>query len=154
MTQEEALEPGLPEDRFEVRVFTLADHAEAIPSTGKMYINGLGVGSVYTNKMPGALPPLFIAVRLRIPWHKTTEPFILRIRALNPDRTPVSRDPLFEIEPETGRPPGFRVGDEANINAVFGIGGMPIQSYGTIYLHLEVDGNLLSVHQLKIVEVS
>ena len=148
-------EPALPMDRFAVIIFTLADHAEAVSESGKLYINGAGVGIVWMRSVPGQLPPLFIALRLRIPWHKTTEPFTLRIRALNADRTPIAgdRDPLVELQPEVGHPPGFRPGDEIAMNAVIGIGGMPVQAYGTIYFHLEVDGEVIAVQPLKIVPI-
>jgi hypothetical protein len=141
---------AVPEEQFTVVMFTLADHAEAVAETGKMYINGAGVGTVWLRQTPGQLPPLFIALRLRIPWHKTTEPFTLRIRALNADRTPVDRDPLLEARPEVGRPAGVRPGDEMAMNAVVGVGGLPVNEHGTIYFHLEVEGEVIATQPLKI----
>lgn len=153
MNEEAVNGPDLPPEQFVVRVFGLADHAEAISETGKLYLHGLGVGSVYVPQVPAVLPSLYVVVRLMIPWQNMTEPFTLTIRALNADRTPIDRDPLFEVKPEVGRPPGFRIGDEANINAVFGVTGMPVPRFGTIHFHLEVDGTLLAVHQLKVLEI-
>jgi Family of unknown function (DUF6941) len=143
-------EPVVPEDPFTVAIFTLADHAEAVAATGKLYINGAGVGTILMQDAPGQLPPLYLALRLRIPWHKTTEPFLLRIRALNADRTPVERDPLLEVRPEVGRPAGVRPGDEMAMNAVVGIGGMSIREHGTIYFHLEVEGEVIAIQPLKV----
>jgi hypothetical protein len=143
----------VPEERFTVVMFTLADHAEAVAESGKLYINGAGVGTVWMRQAPGQLPPLYLAVRLRIPWHKTTEPFLLRIRALNADRTPVDRDPILEARPEVGRPAGVRPGDEMAINAVVGLGGLGVKEYGTVYFHLEVDGEVLATQPLKVAPI-
>src|SRR5689334_1791924 len=109
MTQEDPEATALPEDRFVVRLFALADHAEAVNESGKFYINGLGVGSVFLRSVPGVLPSLYMVIRLAVPWKKMTEPFVVRVRALNADRTLVSRDPLFELPAEVGRPPGYRI---------------------------------------------
>src|SRR4051812_44411948 len=143
----------VPEERFAVVMFTLADHAEAVAETGKLYINGAGVGTVWMRQAPGQLPPLYIALRLRIPWHKTTEPFTLRIRALNADRTPVDRDPILEARPEVGRPAGVRAGDEMAMNAVVGIGGLAVREHGTIYFHLDVDGEVIAIQPLKVMPI-
>lgn len=144
---------AVPEERFTVVMFTLADHAEAVAETGKLYINGAGVGTVWLRQTPGQLPPLFIALRLRIPWHKTTEPFSLRIRALNADRTPIDRDPILDVRPEVGRPAGVRAGDEMAMNAVVGLGGLPIKEHGTIYFHLEVEGEVIATQPLKVAPI-
>ncbi|MCC7370358.1 MAG: hypothetical protein IT306_18175 [Chloroflexi bacterium] len=140
----------LPAPSFAVRIFTLCDHAEAVAANSKLYINGAGVSAIWTANVPGPLTPLYLALRLAVPWQHTTEPFNIKIRALNADRSPVGRDPLFELDPEIGRPPGLRPWDESAINGAFGIGGLPIQEYGTIYFHLEVAGETLAVHPLKI----
>lgn len=151
MNQNVEVEARVPEDRFVAVIFTLADHAFGSSEDGKLYIHGAGVGTVMIPAVPGSLPALHLAMRLRIPWHKMTEPFTLQIRALNADRTPVNQDPLMELKPEVGRPPGYRPGDEACMNLSLGIGGMPVREFGTIYFHLEVDGDQIAVQPLKIV---
>lgn len=154
MTQEQggpgALPERVPEDRFVPVIFTLADHAAAVREDGKMYLNGAGIGTIAMRTIPGPLTALYLALRLRIPWHRTTEPFTLRIRALNADRTPIDQDPIAEIKPEVGRPAGFRPGDEIAMNLVLGLTGLPVKEPGTIYFHLEVDGEDIAVQPLKI----
>ena len=137
------------QDRPEVRIFTLADHA-ATPPDGKLYISGAGVGQMWLPQIPGPLGPLWLVVRIRVPWHMTSEELPVRVRLLDADRKPVGPDPLFEEKAEVGRPPGFRPGDESSVNAVLGLQGFPVQAEGTVYFHLLVAGGLLSVLPLKI----
>lgn len=139
----------IPPDRLEVRVFTLADHAVS-PPDGKLYISGGGVDQVFLTQIPGQLPPLHLAVRIRIPWEMTSDRTTLRVRALNGDRNPVGSDPLLEGDLEFGRPPGLRPGDENGVNLVIPLTGFPVQEEGTIFFHLIVGKQLLSVLPLKV----
>lgn len=138
------------QDRFIVRIFTLADHAAALPESGKLYINGAGVDQVFMQQVPGPLPPLWLAIRVRVPWHMTSEPFLLQIRVLNADRKPIGPDPLIEANPELGRPPGLRPGDEIAMNVAVGLTGLPIPAEGSIYFHLVVAKQILGVLPLKV----
>ena len=144
---------GVLQDRLEVRIFTLADHAVAIPVDGKLYINGAGVDQVFLQQIPGQLPQLSLALRIRIPWHMTSDRLPISVRLLDGDRNPVGPDPLAQANPELGRPPGLRPGDELGVNLALGLAGLPVQAEGTIYFHLEVGGQLLSVLPLKITRV-
>ena len=54
------------EDRLEIRMFVLADWA-TIPPDGKLYVGGAGISSVRIEPLPGALPPLHLVVRVRVP---------------------------------------------------------------------------------------
>jgi hypothetical protein len=139
----------IEDDRLEVRVFTLADWA-ATPPDGKLYMGGGGVSSVHISPLPGALPPLHLAVRVRVPWQLTSErlPFIVRL--LDADRRPVGPDPLAEGTGETGRPPGLRPGDEVAIQFILAVLGLPIASEGVVYFHLTVADQALGVLPLKI----
>src|SRR6266542_325448 len=122
------LEDELPE----VRMFVIADHAVMAPD-GKMYLNGAGIDQVLLPATPGHLPaPLYIAVRIRVPWHLTSESLRLRIRALDADRQPFGPDPL--IEGQVGA----------------GIAGLPVPGPGTIHFPLELAHHTLGILPLKI----
>ena len=140
----------LPSDNIEIRIFTLADHAEAIASNGKLYINGAGITSIGMGTIPSGLPPISLALRLAIPWHKRTEPVRITIRVLNEDRTAVVPEPLLDVPAEVGRPPGMRPGDEAAVNAAIALGGLPIAREGTIYFQLDADGETIARLPLKL----
>ncbi len=136
-------------DRLELRVFTLADHA-ATPPDGKLYINGAGVEQMFLQQIPGALGPLWLAIRVRVPWNMTSEQMSLTIRALDADRNPVGPDPLAQANLEVGRPPGLRPGDEIGLNLAVPVTGFPVQGEGTIYFHLLVAERTLGVLPLKV----
>jgi hypothetical protein len=139
----------IQEERPEVRLFAVADWA-TVPPDGKMYIGGLGVGQVYVNTFPSALPPLFLVCRIRIPWHLTTAPTPFVVRVLDADRNTVGPDPLIQSEVETGRPAGTRPGDEFTLQFALPLMGYPIQSAATLYFHLEYNGQELAVLPLKV----
>ena len=143
---------GLTQDRLEVRIFTLADHA-AIAPDGKIYMNGGAVAQVFLREIPGQLPPLWLVVRIRVPFHMTSDQVPLRMRLLDADRRPFGPDPLVEGNPELGRPPGFRPGDESAINVVLDLAGHPVAREGTVYFHLIVADRELSALPLKVVRV-
>jgi len=151
MEDAETPEVEMPAELFAVRIFTIADYATDVTESGKLYVHGGGVDTIWMSILPGPLTPVHLALRLSVPWQNLTEPFDLRIRALNLDRTPVGQDPIFHVHPEIGRPPGMRPGDEAAINVALGLGGLEVQTYGTIFFHLEIDGKTLARLPLKIV---
>ena len=97
--------------------------------------------------------PLSLAIRIKIPWHMTSDALPIQIRALYADRRPVDRNPMFELKPELGRPPGLRPGDEIGVNLAVGLTGFPIKAEGTIYFHLIVAGQELGVLPLKVIRV-
>jgi hypothetical protein len=140
----------LDDERPEVRMFVIADHAVLAPD-GKLYLNGAGIDQVLVAGLPAPLPaPLYIAVRLRVPWHLTSETLRLRIRALDADRNPIGPDPIVDGQMEVGRAPGARAGDELAVNLVVPIGGLMVPQPGTIHLHLELAGEVLAILPLKV----
>ncbi|MBI3974494.1 MAG: hypothetical protein HY332_24715 [Chloroflexi bacterium] len=139
----------MEQEQFEVRIFTVADHA-AIPPDGKLYINGGGIVSVMAQP-PGQLPPLCLAVRIRVPWHRSSEPHQVSVRLLDADRRPVVHDPISSFTAETGRPPGARPGDELFIQFVVQLVGIPAPPQpATLYFHLAIADHVLSVLPLKV----
>lgn len=145
----ETLSGVLEGERFEVRIFTLADHAVG-PPDGKLYIAGAGVDQMFVPQVPGALGPLYLAIRVRIPWGRTGEPLPVRIQALDADRRPVGPDPLLQADLEVGRAPGQRPGDEIGVNLAIGLNGFPVQAEGTIYFHLSVADQPLGSLPLRV----
>jgi hypothetical protein len=140
-------------DRIEVRIFTLCDHA-TVPPDGKIYMHGAGINQMFLAQMPGPLRALFLVVRLSIPWRMLGEPHTVRIRALDPDRTPVGpADPLLTTPFELGKPPGHRPGDESAINICAELGGLQVGRPMTIHFHLEVDEEPISSLPLKIAQM-
>lgn len=140
----------LQDERPEVRMFVIADHVAQAPD-GKLYLNGAGVEQVFIPSTPGHLPaPLYIAVRIRVPWHLTSETLRLRIRALDADRQPFGPDPLIDGQMEVGRAPGARAGDEIAVNLVVPIAGIPVAQPGTMHFHLELADEVLAILPLKI----
>jgi hypothetical protein len=140
----------LDEERPDIRIYVIADHAVLAPD-GKLYLNGAGIDQVLLPSTPGPLPsPLYIAVRIRVPWHLTSETLRLRIRALDADRMPIGPDPIVDGQMEVGRAPGARAGDEMAVNLVVPIAGLMIPQPGTIHLHLELGGEVLAILPLKV----
>lgn len=138
-------------ERPAVRIFTLADHAVVAPD-GKLYVNGGGVDQFYLRQVPQPVAPLFLVVRVRIPWHMTGEPHTLVVRVLDGDRKPLSADPLVKADFEVGRAPGQRPGDELAMTLAIPILGVTAQQEGTIYFHLELGEELLDILPLKLVQ--
>jgi hypothetical protein len=138
-----------PLDRLEVRILALCDHAAAYPD-GKMFLSGVGVGQTWLPQLPGALGPLFLVVRLSVPWHMLGEPHTLLVQAMDLDRNPIGPNPLYETRFELGRPPGHRPGDESNAQFIISLTGYPVQQEGTIRFHLQFDGESISSVPLKV----
>ena len=136
-------------DRLEIRIFTLADHV-ATPPDGKMYISGGGVDQTFLPEMPGALGPLSLAIRFRVPWNMTSERIPVEVRALDSDLKPVGPDPLLQADIEVGRPPGTRPGDEIGVQLAVPLTGFPVQQEGSIHFHLIIGGKTLGVLPLKV----
>jgi hypothetical protein len=133
-----------------VRMFVIADHA-ATASDGKLYLNGAGVDQVIVPESARRLPtPLYLAIRIRVPWHMTSESLRLRVRALDSDRRPFGPDPLVDGQMEVGRAPGARPGDELAFNVAVQISGMAIPDSGPIHFHLELAEHVLAVLPLKV----
>ena len=131
-------------------MFVIADHAVLAPD-GKLYLNGAGIDQIFLPSVPSNLPsPLFIALRIRVPWRMTSESLKLRIRALDADRRPFGADPIVEGQMEVGRAPGARAGDELAINLAVQIAGLPVPQLGIMHFHLELAEQLLGVLPLKI----
>lgn len=141
---------AMPGDQPEVRMFVIADHATTAPD-GKLYLNGAGIDQVIVQHSAPRLPtPLYIALRIRVPWSMTSETLRLRIRALDADRVPVGPDPLVDGQMEVGRAPGARPGDELAFNVAVQIAGLPVPASGPIHFHLELAERVLAVLPLKI----
>jgi hypothetical protein len=140
---------GVPGDELLLRVFTLADHA-ATPPDGKLYISGGGVDRQTVQEVPGQLGQLWLAIRIRVPWHMTSETLHLLLRVLDADRNPVGPDPIVEAQFEVGRPPGVRPGDELGVNLAFGVAGFPVRREEAIFFHLSVADRELGVLPLKV----
>jgi hypothetical protein len=136
-------------DELIVRIFTLADHA-TVPPDGKLYIAGGGVDQMFVPQLPGGLGSLALAIRIRVPWHKTSESLTFLVRALDADRKPIGPDPIVSAAVEVGRAPGQRPGDEFAINLAIPLTGFPVQTEGTIFFHLSVAGTALAVLPLKV----
>ena|SRR3712207_2376658 len=141
----------MPDDRLEVRIFTIADHAVFAPD-GKLYMNGGGIEIMRVQQLPGPLGPSSLALRLRFPWNATSETHRIVVRALDADRKPVGPDPVLEARAEVGRAPGQRPGDEIGVNLAVALTGLPVQipDGGTVYFHLSVDDQPLSILPLKL----
>lgn len=136
-------------ERLELRIFTLADYA-VTPPDGKLYISGGGVAQMLVPELPGKLGPLFLAIRIRIPWSMTSESLSIRVRALSSDRVPVGNDPIGEARVEVGRAPGQRAGDELGVNIVIPLTGLPVKQAETVYFHVGVGEEPLGVLPLKV----
>ncbi len=136
-------------DEMLLRVFTLADYA-VTPPDGKLYISGGGIDQMFLQSVPGSLGQLFLALRIRVPWHRTSEVLRLIVRALDADRVPIGPDPIAGATVEVGRAPGQRAGDELGINAVVPLRGLRVGRAGTIYFHVEVEGEPLGTLPLKV----
>lgn len=148
-------EPRLPEqERMRLRIFTLADHA-ANPPDAKLYIGGAGVTNLNQSNIPGPiLAPLFIVIRLQVPYLEAGDPHRIVLRMLDGEMQPIGQDPVVAIDNvETGRPAGLRPGDELPINIVVGLTGYPIQREAAVRLYLEVDGTPMDSLPLRITRV-
>jgi hypothetical protein len=144
---ESALIPG---EQPTVRMFVIADHATTAPD-GKLYLNGAGIDQVIVPHTDPRLPtPLYVAVRIRVPWSMTSESLRLRIRALDGDRRPIGLDPLVDGQMEVGRAPGARPGDELTFNLAVQISGLAVPTAGPVHFHLELADRLLAVLPLKL----
>jgi hypothetical protein len=139
----------IADDNLKVRILTLADHA-VVAQDQKIYINGGGVAQMGIPEFPGQLGPLWLAIRLHIPWNMTSDSTTLRIRVLDADRNPVGPDPIVEGNMEMGRAPGLRPGDENPFNLAVPLIGFPVQAQGVLYFHLIIGSETVGVLPLKV----
>ena len=138
-----------PNEELLIRVLTLADYA-VTPPDGKLYIAGGGIEQILIPEIPGQLGPIYLAVRVRVPWSKTSEPLPFLVRALDADREPVGPDPLLRGVAEVGRAPGQRPGDELGVNLVVPLGGFPVKEAGNMYFHVVVADETIGVLPMKV----
>ena len=102
--------------------------------------------------VPGQLGLLYLVIRIRVPWHRTSEQLPFGVRILDADRSPVdpARDPAIQGAVEVGRPPGARAGDELSASLVLPLAGFPVLAAGTLFFHVLVAGETLGVLPLKV----
>lgn len=136
-------------DRPEIRILTFADHAVVAPD-GKLYMNGAGIDQFYLQAVPQQVGPLYLAIRLRIPWAMTGEQHELTVRVLDEDRGPVAPDPFVKAGFEVGRAPGQRPGDELALSLAVPVVGVTAQREGTIYFHLHLGDQRIATLPLKL----
>lgn len=130
-------------DRVQIRILTLADHAAAHPD-GKLYISGAGVHQLWLNTIPGNFPPLFLVLRVYVPYRQTIEPLRVVVRIWDEENTPIGPDPVLDLpNVEIGRAPGTRPGDENSANVLVGLTGFPVQAVGRCHVRVEIDGDVV-----------
>jgi hypothetical protein len=138
----------LPREEFEVRVMVLAEHAAA-PPDGKLYVNGAGIERVMLPAIPGVLPPLYLAVRVRVPWRLALQALDVKLQILDPDRKPIGPGVLTS-RVEVAARPGMRTDDELCFNQVYAFVGWPIAREGMIYYHYAIDDRELATLSLRV----
>jgi len=139
----------LEPEPFIVRLFGLAEWASPGPR-GLLNVGGLGVDQIAAAAANSMIGSLFLVVRVKVPWERTTDAVPIRIRVLDADRQPVGQDPLADVRCEIGRPPGARAGDEMIWQFIGQLTGLPVPARGDLYFHLLVDDEPMAVLPLKI----
>jgi hypothetical protein len=138
-------------DRAQVRIFTLADYVAEEPS-GRLYISGGGLEWVGLPVLKDRLMPFDLALRLAFPLEPGIPPSTVRdsydveIRALDAEGKPIGPDPLLQsnmrFDPQ--RLPDHATEVSGNLPVRFTEIPVTVQPTDVIFLHLKVDGILIS----------
>ena len=95
----------------------LTDHSEAL--NGKVYAMGAGWNMLRFAALPTD-HAFGIAFGLDVPWSETNERHMLSLEVQDPDGEPLGEE--FEMELETGRPPGSIQGQDQRVVLSLGVG--------------------------------
>lgn len=124
----------------------LADHAVAAPD-GKLYINGGGITRLSPPSVPFAIPFLSVVLRFEVSKSDGGEhSLLIRLRdpqgvdllPLDPREIPVTVPPV----------PGD---EETYLQLVLSFGGLPLLTFGTHALIIELDGRPVREMKLPVV---
>jgi uncharacterized protein DUF6941 len=131
-------------DMLQVDYLVLADAAAV--AEGKHYIHGAGWDTLAASAFPAVHPVMGVAVRLRIPWADTNQPYMLVIDLIDADGRsilPAASGPL--CAPVTiGRPAHVPPGTDQVLPLVFTFHGLRFPAPGTYALVLRVGGEDLA----------
>ena len=145
MARQTTQSPDPLNDRAQVRIFTVADYVAEEPS-GKLYISGSGLEWVGLPAHPGVLPAFYLAIRLAFPMTVAKPRHVVEIRALDADGNPAGYDPLLQAEMQFDLERAPKTATEMSGNLPVQVTDYPItiQPDAVIFLHLLVDGTLIS----------
>ncbi len=118
----------------------LCDHAAV--AEGKLYINGGG-----WSVRPAAPVPMFLALKVDVPWDRAGRPIAMELRLVDEDGHPVTQlapagptPVLVAAQLEVGRPPGLVAGAPVDAALAIGIPPFALPAGRRFSWRLAVDG--------------
>lgn len=118
----------------------LCDHA--VVAEGKLYINGGG-----WSVRPAAPVPMFLALKVDVPWDRAGRPIAMELRLVDEDGHPVTQlapagptPVLVAAQLEVGRPPGLVAGAPVDAALAIGIPPFALPAGRRFSWRLAVDG--------------
>jgi len=114
----------------------LCDSAQAVG--GKLYVLGAGWTQIL---MPNTPVPMALAVRIRVPWDQSNQPFDVHLHLITAEGAPVDQGegPVeARARMEVGRPPGIRRGAPLVSVLVLNIGALALPA-GSYVWELDID---------------
>jgi hypothetical protein len=129
---------------LQVDYLVLADAAAV--AEGKHYIHGAGWDTLAASAFPAVHPILGVAVRLRIRWSDTNQPYMLEIDLIDADGRsilPAATGPL-RAPVTVGRPAHILPGTDQVLPLVFTFHGLQFPAPGTYALVVRVGGEDLA----------
>jgi hypothetical protein len=123
-----------------VDYLVLADAAAALQ--GKHYIHGAGWDTIWGAQFPVVHSVIAVAIRLRVPWANTNQPYDLTIDVLNEDGSSILPDPPGppRVTINVGRPPQASVGSDQVVPLALNIQNLELAQAGSYAVVVRIDG--------------
>ena len=131
----------------------LADAAAAV--AGKHYIHGGGWDTIQTVSFPVTHHAMSVAVRLRVPWTATNQPYDLELDIVNADGQSILPTPPgpFTGTFNIGRPTHLAPGEDQVVPLVMDIRSLVFQEAGMYAAILRVGGFEATRSPFRLVQV-
>jgi hypothetical protein len=122
---------------LQVDYLVLADAVAALEN--RHFIHGAGWDTIYAPMFPVTHPMMSVAVRLRIPWSDTNQPYAIEWDLVDADEHSILPAPL-RGNVNVGRPPHLAPGSDQVLCLALNLVGIQFPRPGTYVVVLRIEG--------------
>jgi len=117
----------------------LADAAAALQ--GKLYVHGAGWDTIWGAQFPVVHPLIAVALRLRVPWANTNQPYDLTIDVLDEDGVSILPAPTGppKVTINVGRPPQAPPGSDQVVPLALNLQNLEFAHAGSYAVVLRIN---------------
>jgi hypothetical protein len=117
--------------------------ADAVQVAGdRIHVLGGGWDTLWTHGFPVSVHSLAIAMRIRVPWTKANDPFVVEIDLEDEDGASVLGDRRVSNPFELGRPPGLPHGSDLGVVWAYTFNHLDLPDSGNYAFTIRIDGRV------------